>query len=194
MKNLDLYKEIEENLENSRQAILAYNEDPENDEELRSLDQANLILQALKQIAESAFSLFRDYPSLEAVFEKEYGSTRQLSEREAIVETCFLDDFILPDKESLPLIPGQEISSELVDNYVLSFKDWEVVVRNNHLESQELIKENSVAVHVRRGDYIANEDYSKVYHSCGEDYYKSAFNMDQSKVIDLVAFIINCTV
>ena len=36
----------------------------------------------------------------------------------------------------------QEISSELVDNYVLSFKDWEVVVRNNHLESQELIKEN----------------------------------------------------
>ncbi|MBC75522.1 MAG: hypothetical protein CME64_05845 [Halobacteriovoraceae bacterium] len=141
MKNLDIYKEIEDNLENSRQAILAYNEDPENDEELRSLDQANLILQALKQIAESAFSLFEDYPSLEAVFEKEYGSIKQLTDRESIVETCFLDDFILPDKESLPLIPGQEISNELVDNYVLSFKDWEVVVRNNHLEAQELIKE-----------------------------------------------------
>ena len=84
MKNLDLYKEIEENLENSRQAILAYNEDPENDEELRSLDQANLILQALKQIAESAFSLFRDYPSLEAVFEKEYGFCGAIDELQAV--------------------------------------------------------------------------------------------------------------
>lgn len=141
MKNLDIYKEIEDNFASSRQAILAYNEDQDNDEELRSLEQANLILQALKQIAESAFSLFEAYPSLEAVFEKEYGSIKQLTDRESIVETCFLDDFILPDKESLPLIPGQEISTELVDNYVLSFKDWEVALRGSHLSSQETIKE-----------------------------------------------------
>lgn len=142
MKNINIFEEIEENLPGSRQAILAYNEDQDNEEELRSLEQAKTILEALRQIAESAFSLFESYPSLEHLFEKQYGSTKQLSERESIVEAVFFDDYLLPDKESFPFVPGEQIEQELLDNYVISFKEWESVVRSNHLQGQELIKEN----------------------------------------------------
>lgn len=140
-KKLKIYTEIEENLSGSRQAILAY-EGRENDEDLRSLDQAKLLLEALKQIAESAFSLFESYPSLERLFEKEYGDPRQLSDRETLTETIFLDDFLLPDRESFPLVPGEKIEEELLRNYVISFKEWEVEVRDKHLKSQETIKED----------------------------------------------------
>ncbi len=140
-KKLKIFSEIEENLSGSRQAILAY-EGRENDEDLRSLDQAKLILEALKQIAESAFSLFENYPSLERLFEKEYGDSRQLSDRETLVETIFLDDFLLPERESFPLVPGEKVESELLQNYIISFKEWDVEVRDKHLSSQETIKEN----------------------------------------------------
>ena len=140
-EKIKIFREIEENLPVSRKAVLAYNEDEENEEELRSLEQAKTILEALRRIAESAFSLFESYPSLENVFEKQYGSVKQISDRESITEAVLLDEYLLPDKENFPFVPGQEQVQELLDGYVESFQDWEVMARNNHLQSQELIKE-----------------------------------------------------
>lgn len=40
----------------------------------------------------------------------------------------------------------------------------------------------SVAVHIRRGDYITNPVYSKMYHICGEHYYIKAFELIKSRM------------
>lgn len=141
MKNLKIFDEIEDNLSGSRQAILAYNEDQDNDEELRSLEDSKLILKALKQIAESAFSLFESHPSLEHLFEKEFGTIKQLTDRESIVEAVFLDDYLFPEREGFPLMSEEGLPKDLLESYVLSFKDWEVAVRGKHLDTQELLKE-----------------------------------------------------
>lgn len=141
MKEEQIFWEIEDNLTASRKAIQAYNED-EDDEDLRSLDQAKLILKALKQIADSAFSLFETHSSLESIFEKEYGTLKQVSDREFITESIFLDDFLLPEKESFPFAPDGMVTSELLDNYAISFKEWCEEVKEKHEKSQDIIKEH----------------------------------------------------
>ena len=56
-------------------------------------------MRAISQIHVLAQSLFKDYPSLNSLFEKEYGVLEEEMEREAIVETIFLDNYLFPEKE-----------------------------------------------------------------------------------------------
>ena len=38
--------------------------------------------------------------------------------------------------------------------------------------SQTIMNQNSVSIHVRRGDYINNKVYNNLYHECNEHYFK----------------------
>ena len=91
---------------------------------LRSLSDSKILLNALKDMALNAESLIKETPSLETLFEKEFGKFKDFVNRENIIETIFLDDFLLPDVEEFPLNPDQEVDSELVHNYVQSFQDY----------------------------------------------------------------------
>ncbi len=143
-KNLNLekfYEEIDSGLQTSRQA---YTQTALIDDEghLRSLIEAKLILESLKQIALKAQSLFKEYPSLESIYEKEFGPAKHLQDREGIVETCFVDDYLLPESESYPFIEDQVVTKELIDNYLISFNEWCGEIIKKHTDSQDTIKEN----------------------------------------------------
>lgn len=139
--NLDkFYDEINAGLQTSRKAITATA--ILNDEgHIRSLVEAKLIIEALKNIALKSQQTFKEYPSLESIYEKEFGTSKHLQDREALIETCFLDDYLLPESETYPFIEDQQIDKELIDNYVASFYDWIDDITKNHLESQKEIKE-----------------------------------------------------
>lgn len=142
--NLNLekfYEEINGGLQTSRQA---YTQTALTDDEghLRSLIEAKLILESLKQIALKAQNLFKEYPSLESIYEKEFGPAKHLQDREGIVETCFVDDYLLPESESYPFIEDQVVTKELIDNYLISFNEWCDDIIKKHTESQDTIKEN----------------------------------------------------
>lgn len=47
----------------------------------------------------------------------------------------------------------------------------------------------SVAVHVRRGDYISNPTYKKIYSICDHQYYKNAFQFMESRVVKPKFFV-----
>lgn len=48
---------------------------------------------------------------------------------------------------------------------------------------------NSVAIHVRRGDYVTNPQVRKVFKPCGEDYYKRSIKYLNIKIKSPVYFI-----
>ena len=74
------------------------------------------------------------------MFIKNYGEIKFLFDRESILETCFLDDYLFPDKEQMPLPIDREVNEELLNNYKDSFIEWIAEICQNHIDTQELIK------------------------------------------------------
>lgn len=136
-----LFEEIEENLESSRKVFVrTHIDDDEGD--FRSLDESYLVLKALYEISASAQNLFVDHPSLESIFEKEFGHFDLLFSRDNIIQTCFVEDYLIADAEEFPLPRDYRIEKSLLDNYILSFKDWTLKIVDDHKDTQEIIINN----------------------------------------------------
>jgi len=138
---IEFYNELEDSLSTSRVGFQTTHIVDEEDI-LRSLDEAKIILNFLRQVTDYSHKFFKEYPSLESLFEKEYGPYKNLLDRELILETCFVEDFLFPFTESYPLAFEEVVIDELIQNYFLSFKDWCDYKKKDHLEAQETLREN----------------------------------------------------
>lgn len=141
MDSLKLFDDIKANLGQSRLAFQAtlLLEDTGN---LRSVSEAEKILELLKQVFSVAQELLTNHPSLESLYEKEYGRFSELQDREIIHEICFLDDYLFPSTENYPLIvEDNTVLDELLQNYFKSFKDWADFTLFEHEKTQTLVKE-----------------------------------------------------
>jgi len=54
---------------------------------------------------------------------------------------------------------------------------------------KQIINSNSVGIHIRRGDYISNQLFRSIYHSCSLDYYIQAMEIIMEKVLAPKFFI-----
>ena len=138
-----LYEDIRANLDTSLKAIittslLGENESPGR----RSLQESETILNTLESIAIDARILLDAHPSLETLFEKNFGRVIEVFEREAIVETCFVEDFIFPVTAAYPVIVDGKFSKELTESYKDTFRAWVEDKSANHVSTQELLKLN----------------------------------------------------
>jgi hypothetical protein len=59
----------------------------------------------------------------------------------------------------------------------------------NRLLSQQIAASNSVSVHVRRGDYITNENAAQHHGTCSMDYYRKAVEMMASRTDQPTFFV-----
>ncbi len=138
-----LYEDIRSNLELSLKAVtttslLGDEESPGR----RSLEDSEDILNTLESIAIDARRFIDAYPSLETLFEKDFGRVMEVFEREAIVETCLIEDFIFPVTSTYPLLVDGKFSSELTRSYADVFRAWTEEKISNHSSTQELLKIN----------------------------------------------------
>lgn len=136
-----LYEDIRANLEISRKAILTTS--ILGDEEspgIRSIDDSNFVLDTLEFIAVETRAMLDAYPSLESLFEKKFGRLIEVFEREAIVETCLIEDFIFPTTAAYPVLVDGLFSKELVKSYQDIFKAWIDETIAQHLSTQEVLK------------------------------------------------------
>ncbi|EPR74768.1 putative alpha-1,2-fucosyltransferase [Winogradskyella psychrotolerans RS-3] len=69
----------------------------------------------------------------------------------------------------------------------LSFKDKPNAINQKYLDEIESV--NAVAVHIRRGDYVANPVANAVHGLCDMDYYKKAIAIIKDKVENPYFFI-----
>jgi ATP-dependent RNA helicase SUPV3L1/SUV3 len=157
-----IYIDIYENLESLRLGFIKTLMD-EDQAALRTANEAGTILQTLKTIALSARELFSLYPSLETLFEDDFGSFKELLDRQFIAETCFLDDYLFPRVEQAPFVFDGTFHADVVSGYITHFQEWSEDRKKEHKETQEKIKsafslkinpkDLSCHCHMCQGDY-----------------------------------------
>lgn len=138
-----LYEDIRNNLEISRKAlittsILGDEESPS----LRPVEDSKTILDTLESIAVDTRKLIDAYPSLESLFEKAFGRVREVFDREAIVETCLLEDFLFPVTSTYPIIVDGQFSKELTESYKDTYRAWTEEKSAKHTATQDILKLN----------------------------------------------------
>ncbi|MGV1717172.1 alpha-1,2-fucosyltransferase [Vibrio furnissii] len=75
---------------------------------------------------------------------------------------------------------------------ILSNINFSTVVDGSFLINKYKIDNNSVSIHVRRGDYVSDERTSKVHGNvCGSDYYKKAIELMKSKLGNINFLIVS---
>ena len=99
-----LYQDIRSNLDNSKKAlmktsIMGDDESPS----MRSEADCLIILETLESIAVDAKTLIEVHPTMDTLYEKNFGPYRDLFDREAIVETTLLEEYLFP--VTSPFIP-----------------------------------------------------------------------------------------
>lgn len=62
------------------------------------------------------------------------------------------------------------------------FEFREIPVKDNYPFIDSIKKQNSVSIHIRRGDYISNPEYLKIHGLCTIDYYQRAIEYICKKV------------
>ncbi|MBA2405516.1 MAG: hypothetical protein H0V66_12140, partial [Bdellovibrionales bacterium] len=138
-----LYQDIRSNLETSRKALITTS--ISGDEEspgIRSLEEAGVVLDTLESIAVDAKILVDQFPSLESLYEKNFGKLRELYDRAAIIETAMVDEFIFPATSNYSFMIDGEFSSEVAASYKDIFKAWTEEKVAKHTATQELVKVN----------------------------------------------------
>ena len=80
------------------------------------------------------------------------------------------------------------------------FKDREILIREEYVLkeplsgesnnlSERILSSNSVSIHVRRADYVANQANQKIYEILGPDYYSKSIEAVKNQVEDPQGFI-----
>jgi hypothetical protein len=126
-----------------------------------------------------------------------FGFTKKLSVPSFQSSTHFLERTTLYQPEIKLLTGDQYLEGYFQsDKYISEIRDellaeFKVQPRGTiDLALLEKIKNsNSIAVHIRRGDYATNADISKTYGVCSSAYYQQAINHIKERVVDAQLFI-----
>lgn len=138
-----LYQDIRSNLETSRKALITTSilGDDESSR-LRPLEDSQTILDTLESMAVDTRAMMDAHPSLESLFEKAFGRVREVFDREAIVETALVEDYLFPVTSVYPVIVDGQFSKDLTESYKETYKAWTEDKSAKHVETQNLIKLN----------------------------------------------------
>lgn len=81
----------------------------------------------------------------------------------------------------------KEIESEILK--LFTFREDSLSA--GYVELVESISgQNSVAIHVRRGDYVSNEAYREIYGVCSNEYYEAAIRKIQERQVNTKFFVV----
>ncbi len=136
-----MYEDIRANLDISQKALLTTSilgDDAA--PSMRPLEHANCVLDALEFIAVETRALIDAHPSLESLFEKHFGRVREVFDREAITETCLIEDYLFPVTTTYPMLVDGSFSAALVASYRDTYKAWVDEKAAGHVATQELLK------------------------------------------------------
>jgi hypothetical protein len=97
--------------------------------------------------------------------------------------------FELPDNAYLMgSFQSERYFSNIASTIVTSFKNKAPLLELNKEYAQKMSKDNSVSVHVRRGDYVTNPHTNAFHGICDPDYYKQAIKVIEKHVASPVFY------
>ena len=138
------FQEISDLLESERQSIVKLSTlADEESEYVRSTEQALQILSVLQNIHTGLHALFKAHPSLISLFEKHFVPLQQFFQRGCVFNTCFIEDYLMPEKEMFALESEESEDLETtLASHQLFFEVWIKDGKKHHEETQALLKQN----------------------------------------------------
>lgn len=138
----NLYKEIRDNLSLSRKTLIQTGMLDEESASIRSEEDARFIVDILEPVASYFSKVIEEYPTLEPIFDRLVGKVTELFDREAIVETAFVEDYLFPLKEQYGFYVDGQFNTELIASYPEIIRAWITDRIEFHTSTQTLLKEN----------------------------------------------------
>ncbi|MGB0453387.1 MAG: helicase-related protein [Bacteriovoracaceae bacterium] len=107
---------------------------------LRETEDAELVLDHLSEIQTKLFKFFKEFPSLIRNFQETYISLPEFFSREYILDICFIDDCLFPEKDLFYLGPDGSLDPLVFKIQQKEFTDWIDVTKTVHLDTQKFLK------------------------------------------------------
>lgn len=129
-------------LDTERKTLIKIHSFAENDDYLRTNEDAEIVLNFVEKTQTALWNIFKQYPSLVAVFNTEYVNFFEFLQRDTIVNTIFVDDCLMPEKEIFFFGQDGGLNPAVLDLHYAVIKKWADTKELNHTTTQVLLKEN----------------------------------------------------
>jgi ATP-dependent RNA helicase SUPV3L1/SUV3 len=140
--SLPEFENIKKLLEVERRTIIKVNGHEETGEDfVRSVEDAQIVLNFLQELQVHLLNFFELYPSLMGLFSNDFLSISEFVQRDYILDICFLDDCLIPEKEMFFFGQDGGLNTNVLDLHLKHFKDWVENKKNFHESTQTFIKE-----------------------------------------------------
>lgn len=136
------YQSIRHLLDNERKTLIKIHSFSENDDYLRTNEDAGIVLNFVEKVQTALWNTFKQYPSLVSIFNTEYVNFFEFLQRDNIISTIFVDDCLMPEKEIFFFGQDGGLNPAVLDLHYAVLKKWVDNKEVNHIETQKLIKEN----------------------------------------------------
>ena len=108
---------------------------------MRNIDEAAQVLLLIEHVQKEIDILFAEYPSLESLYEKEFGPCDDFLDEQELAARVFIDDYLFPETELFPIDISDDQVADL-STYSTNFTTWIKETLQRHQETQLLIREN----------------------------------------------------
>jgi ATP-dependent RNA helicase SUPV3L1/SUV3 len=136
------YASIRNFLETERKSLIKVHSFEKSEDYLRSQEDAEIILNFVEKTQTILWECFKRNPSLVAVFNTEYINFFEFLSRQSIIESIFIDDCLMPEKEIFYFGQDGGIMPAALEIHYATLRKWAEEKEVKHVETQKLIKEN----------------------------------------------------
>lgn len=131
---------IRENIENERKTIIKVNNFSDDDSYVRASDDALIVLDFLDAILTPLWKIFDENPSLVYFFNTDFTNFNLLIKQENILDLIFIDDCLIPEKESIFFGQDGGLSQNVLSIHEKSFHEWGKKIVSKHNETQTFVR------------------------------------------------------
>lgn len=136
------YESIRKLISTERKTIIKTNGFAEDEGYVRSIEDADSVLSFLEDVHTHLHSFFKKNPSLVGRFKKEYIPFHEFVDRNNVLETIFIYDCLMPEKEMFFFGQDGGLEDKVLGLHKVSFEKWCEESLTKHQTTQELVKTN----------------------------------------------------
>jgi len=142
LPELTNYSLIKDHIEVERKTIIKVNAFADEDEYVRSTEDALQILNFVERVQKSLLEYFTKHPTLMSLFTLDYLSFYEFVQRDNILDLIFLDDCLIPEKEAFFFGQDGGISENVLQMHERVFQKWMADKERHHTSTHETLKLN----------------------------------------------------
>ncbi len=108
---------------------------------IRNIEDGLIILESLKDLQQSLKQIFKEFDGLLFYFAEKYVAFNLFVKRENIFDICFVEDYLIPQKELLVIGQDGVLNLELLKNSCKELLQYAEDLKSKHQETQRKIRE-----------------------------------------------------